>query len=100
MLRLATDIFVHAQESDAFSASIQECVYGGSILINPSWIMYKEFDNVGIDYLTYNSYEQIGEYINNIIDKKVDINNSDKVHLLYDKYSWQAVKEDWLKLYS
>ena len=34
------------------------------------------------------------------IDKKVDINNSDKVHLLYDKYSWQSVKEDWLKLYS
>lgn len=100
MLRLATDIFVHAQESDAFSASIQECVYGGSILINPSWIMYKEFDNVGIDYLTYRSYEQIGEYITNILDNKVDIDNSDKVHLLYNKYSWQAVKKDWLKLYS
>lgn len=99
MLRIATDIFIHAQESDAFSASIQECVYAGSILLNPSWIMYKEFDDIGIDYIKYNSFDELPMIIKNITDGKIKISNNGKVRELYKKYSWNAVKEDWLKLY-
>lgn len=99
VLRIATDIFIHAQESDAFSASIQECVYAGSILLNPSWIMYKEFDDIGIDYIKYNSFDELPMIIKNITDGKIKISNNGKVRELYKKYSWNAVKEDWLKLY-
>lgn len=99
MLRNATDIFIHAQESDAFSASIQECVYAGSVLINPEWIVYKEFDDIGIDYIKYRSFNELPLIIKDISDGNVNIYNADKVKELYEKYSWNAVKKDWLKLY-
>ncbi|WP_294464380.1 glycosyltransferase [uncultured Anaerofustis sp.] len=99
MLRNATDIFIHAQESDAFSASIQECVYGGAVLINPEWIVYKEFDDIGIDYIKYRSFNELPLIIKDISDGNVNIYNADKVKELYEKYSWNAVKKDWLKLY-
>ena len=99
MLRIATDIFIHAQESDAFSASIQECVYGGAVLINPEWIVYKEFDDIGIDYIKYDSFDELPFIIKDISDGNVNIYNADKVKELYEKYSWNAVKKDWLKLY-
>lgn len=99
MLRLATDVFIHAQDSDAFSASIQECVYSGSILLNPSWIIYKEFDDLGIDYIIYNSFSEIDGYLRKVINKEVLFDNTKKSNLLYNKYSWHAVKNDWEKLY-
>lgn len=99
MLRIATDIFIHAQESDAFSASIQECVYGGAVLINPEWILYKEFDDIGIDYIKYDSFDELPFIIKDISDGNVNIYNIDKVKELYEKYSWNAVKKDWIKLY-
>ncbi|WP_290772816.1 glycosyltransferase [Anaerofustis sp.] len=99
MLRLATDVFIHAQDSDAFSASIQECVYSGSILLNPSWIIYKEFDDLGIDYIIYNSFSEINRYLRKVINKEVLFDNTKKSNLLYNKYSWHAVKNDWEKLY-
>ena len=99
MLRNATDIFIHAQESDAFSASIQECVYGGAVLINPEWIVYKEFDDIGIDYIKYRSFNELPLIIKDISNGNVNIYNADKVKELYEKYSWNAVKKDWIKLY-
>ena len=99
MLRIATDIFIHAQKSDAFSASIQECVYAGSVLINPEWIVYKEFDDIGIDYIIYRSFNELPLIIKDISDGNVNIYNADKVKELYEKYSWNAVKKDWIKLY-
>ena len=61
--------------------------------------MYKEFDNIGIDYIKYNSFDELPMIIKDITDGKIKISNNGKVRELYKKYSWNAVKEDWLKLY-
>ncbi len=48
---LATDIFIHMQVSDAFSSSIAEHLLLGHILINGSWLKYKDLDDNGVFYI-------------------------------------------------
>lgn len=100
VLRIATDIFIHAQTTDAFSGSIRECVYAGSVLINPAWIHYDKFDSDGIEYLTYSTFDELPGMVedfisgNTIIDTK---SNSDKV---YNRYTWDAVRSQWAELFN
>lgn len=97
-LRYASDIFIHAQITDAFSASVQEYLYAGSILINPKWIKYGELKKSGIKYYEYSEFNEIPEIIENIfLGSKV--NNQEVKDLLWEMSSWQAVKKNWLKLY-
>lgn len=49
---LSTDIFIHMQVSDAFSSSISEHLLLGHILINGSWLPYKDLDDNGVFYIS------------------------------------------------
>ena len=51
---LSTDVFIHMQVSDAFSSSIAEHLLLGHILINGSWLPYKDLDDNGIFYISSN----------------------------------------------
>lgn len=48
----ATDIFIHMQVSDAFSSSISEHLLQGHVLINATWLPYKDLDDNDIFYLS------------------------------------------------
>ncbi len=48
----ATDIFIHMQVSDAFSSSISEHLLQGHVLINATWLPYKDLDDNGVFYLS------------------------------------------------
>lgn len=98
-LRMATDIFIHAQTSDALSGSIREMIYAESILINPSWIEYSDFQKAGISYLQYDFFSEIPNLIINIINKKTVIDLKKNAELAYDRYSWESVSSQWMEIY-
>lgn len=100
-LRLAIDIFIHAQTTDAFSASIREYLYAGAILINPAWINYSEYRKNNVSYFEYSTFEQLNDLLDEIIanfeqyKKKVQGNRE----CIGKKYSWETVEKEWNNLY-
>ena len=98
-LRIAADIFVHAQISDALSASIQEYVYAGAVVLNPMWIKYIETEEIGIDIKEYSKFEEIADIVKEICDKGIKTNNENRM-ALEQLTSWSSVRKGWLMLYN
>lgn len=97
-LRVATDIFVHAQTTDALSGTIRECIFSEAILINPIWIRYQEYEKLGVDYIEYEQFDLLPEIIDDYLDGKYHIDTKRNAKLVSSVYSWDAVREDWLKV--
>jgi len=95
VLRVATDIMIHAQTTDALSGSIRECLYAGTILINPSWITYDEFSKLGINYLQYNSFDELSCLLEDTILKIKEYDTSKNSSIINDYYSWEYQKKNW-----
>lgn len=99
-LRIGTDIIVHAQTTDALSGSIREAIYAESILINPTWIHYSEFDEYGVEYIKYNSFNDLCEHITAAINKNVSVNTKKNSEIMHHQYSWDAVYRDWTEIFN
>lgn len=97
-LRIATDIIIHAQVSDAFSGSIRESVFAGAILINPAWIHYDQFDTDGVEYIKYEHYCEIPYILERIMTKDIEINSANNTKVIENNYSWNAVKDQWMSI--
>lgn len=84
-LRNVCDILIHAQLTDAFSASIQESLYHGSIILNGSWLPYDELPNYENSMVIYDNLSDIPSKLIEVIDN-------------YDEYKAKvAVNKDVLK---
>ena len=97
-LRIATDIFIHAQTSDAFSATIQECLYAGAVVLNPNWIQYDELREIGVDYIEYSNFEELPGIIRNLLSNPIESCETNK-EKLSGITSWEKTRDDWLDLY-
>ena len=100
ILRQATDIFIHAQITDAFSATVREVIYSNAILINPNWIHYDEFDAHGVEYLQYSEFCEITQIVENVLNGKISIDIERNAEIVYSHYSWDAVLKDWQRIYN
>lgn len=69
-LRTICDVMLHAQLTDAFSASIQESLYSGSIIINGSWLPYNELPNYKECVVEYDDISQISNTLENVLKDK------------------------------
>lgn len=99
-LRYISDIMIHMQDSDQFSASIVEYLYAENVLINCSWIDYKELKEWGVYYrevLNYNELEMT--LIDTIKNIDVEKNKLNARLILNSKLDWEVVIEKWNKLY-
>lgn len=67
-LRKVSDILIHAQLTDAFSASIQECLYSGCIVLNGSWLKYTELPQSETRLVEYDNISDIPHFLAKIID--------------------------------
>jgi len=97
-LRLATDVFIHAQTTDAFSASVLEYLFAGAVVINPKWISYEELRDLGIEYIEYSNFDELPEIIEQLLDSEINVFESNRIKL-ESLSSWASVKEKWLALY-
>ncbi|MCQ2076697.1 MAG: hypothetical protein MJZ20_06660 [Bacteroidaceae bacterium] len=66
--RVLCDVMIHAQITDAFSASIQECMYSGSIIINGDWLPYEDIENYHSRVLEYSEINQIPQVLRYAIE--------------------------------
>ncbi len=63
-LRMATDIFVHVQTTDAFSGSVQEYILCKKKIVQGSWIKYEVINDIRpLFYFPVDKLENLGEVI-------------------------------------
>lgn len=100
-LRLASDIAINIQVTDAFSASIQEHLYSQNIVIVGDWLPYDKLEQGGVYYIK-TSLENLNLHIEETITnypiiKERSLVNKERMHQLS---SWDVVTRDWVKLYT
>jgi len=103
ILRLAADIFLYAQTTDALSASVIEYLYSGCVLVKPDWLGYPELDSRNVKYISYAdfdglqaSFEQAIEVIEDKDKLREYQNNRD---ILWNMNSWDVVAPKWRAIY-
>lgn len=101
-LRAATDIFIHAQTTDALSCAMLEHLYAGSVVVNGSWLRYGTLTKNNVYYKSFDSFDSLSDAIAIVID---NINNEEELsshnrEIISQISSWDGLRPIWLKLYS
>lgn len=102
ILRKNVDIFIHAQTTDALSASMLEYLYAGAIVINGAWLNYDILEKAGIFYFTFENFQELTQLMETIINNRQEYaaRFSKNRKALYALNSWNAVRNDWYALYA
>lgn len=100
MLRVATDIYINAQITDAFSGSICEILYAKNVLLNAAWLHYSELDQYQMSYVEFRTFDELTCILQKCINKEYDLDleyNKDKIaHLRM----WRYVNKQWYSIYN
>lgn len=96
-LRIITDIFINAQTTDAFSGSVCENLYAGTLLMNAQWLCYQEFKDYDFKYMEFEDIHQIGQLIIRAFEQETDV--SQNKDLIWRLRSWECCGPRWLKVY-
>ncbi|MFN4201146.1 MAG: glycosyltransferase family 4 protein [Fervidobacterium gondwanense] len=103
VLRKATDIMVNVQVSDALSASMQESLYAGSIVINGEWLDYSELKREGAYFETIPRLgpgllsSKIAYVIENLYELKEKTVVNKKI--IAKRCDWEEVANNFLTIY-
>lgn len=71
-LRSICDIMLHAQLTDAFSASLCESLYAGAVILNGSWLVYNDLPDCHQRFVEYDSMEEIPQKLSDVIHNYAD----------------------------
>ena len=93
-LRVATDVFINAQTTDAISASVMEAYYAGACLISAEWLKYQEFSNWNLDYTNFKSFDELNEAFVKCLDCGFDHCNRNRIEI-FKAISWNTCKYRW-----
>ncbi|MEO5357129.1 MAG: hypothetical protein H7844_07515 [Nitrospirae bacterium YQR-1] len=101
-LRASVDVMVHVQITDSFSASMQEHLYCGSVVINGSWLPYKFLKDRDVFFLEVNSVSEIADKIIYAYDNMRQLKDSCMANrsIMWDLSSWQRNFPRWEALYT
>lgn len=95
-LAIATDVYLHLRDTDAFSNALKEHVFAGSHIIKGDWLKYPELDDMNAPVESIPSFEALGACIERVIEKT---QISDAITLfepIYELYSTNAIEKQWL----
>lgn len=101
-LRVATDIFIHAQTTDALSCAMLEHLFAGSIVVNGAWLRYGTLAKNKVYYRSFDSFRTLSDellaVINNINEGycKASYNRDIISHIS----SWESLRPFWLQQYA
>lgn len=103
-LRESSDVFIHAQTTDAFSASVQEYLYARKLVFNPVWIQYRDMKDKGIYFKEYKDYDELirllSEYLENGISEEERQRLIRNSGIIWKLSSWGALSSGWKGLYN
>jgi len=94
-IRLATDIFIHIQDTDAYSATIQEFLLTDTIVFNGAWTRYPNLETNGIPYLLVNNISDLDHDILGYLNKSRTCHISEDCKKTIKTLSWNNKGKEW-----
>lgn len=67
-IRLVCDVLLHAQPTDAASASFFECMYSGAICVNGTWLPYEHIEDYHHRVIEYGDIPQLTGIVQDIVE--------------------------------
>lgn len=97
-LAIATDIYIHMRNTDAFSNALKEHVFAGSEVIMGNWLKYIELEKMGADYVSVGSFEEMRKELENKLSS-YSIKKDIKLFMsIYEMYSTDSIIKQWSKV--
>ena len=96
-LRIVTDIFINAQTTDAFSGSVCENLFAGTLVINAAWLRYQEFEKYDFQFSEFDDFDSLPEYICDALQCEYDLSENKK--LVWNLRSWECCAPKWERVY-
>ena len=96
-IRIITDIYVNAQITDAFSGSVCENLFSGTVLINAKWLRYQEFKDYDFKFLEFENFEEINQLIKVAMERQIDVSSNKE--LVWQLRSWECCAPKWERMY-
>ena len=100
IIQKSTDIFIHIQKTDAYSASVQENILCNNFIINGSWIRYPDLETDGIPYYLVDETDDIAEIIRLYIDGAIKLKISSNTLSSIIKNGWSIKGQQWDDFFS
>ena len=95
-LRIATDVFINSQATDAFCNAFKEYMYARVQIISASWLHYPEIDKFPLyvnEFTNFNEIPRLLEYP--LDDDKLDWNRNK----IKEEITWEACRNKWAEIY-
>ena len=96
-MSLATDIYIHMRDTDAFSNALKEQVYAGAIVIQGAWLKYIELDEMGAPVIKVDSFDNLLHTLEKLLE---NFHSKGKTLFepMYALYSPVEINKQWNKI--
>lgn len=98
-LSLATDIYLQLRFTDALSASMQEQIYAGSVVIRGSWLEYDELENTELPIYKIDSMDELNRTIISVLDNFENIHHEILPAYIHEMSSGKQSQEQSFRIY-
>lgn len=90
-------MFIHAQKTDANSASIAEYMICGTTIVNAAWLNYSNREIYGKPYYEFSDFRELPEVILNAYNNGSLV--SEELVSDMKKLGWKYWASKWIDLY-
>lgn len=94
-LAIATDIYLHLRDTDAFSNALKEHIYAGSRVITGEWLKYIELEQMNAPFESISSISDLSSVLENKIKVFKISDEIDLFKPIYDMYSTENIINQW-----
>ena len=94
-LAIATDIYLHLRDTDAFSNALKEHVYAGSEVVSGKWLKYIELDEMNAPVKYISDFNQLRDTLETMIENYSPKNEVVLFEPIYNLYSTENIVKAW-----
>lgn len=98
-LSIASDIYVNSRDTDAFSNSMKEQLFAGTLMIQGKWLEYDELDAISWPRVIINDRTELPTVVRDIIENHPDKIKKNSCKFIWETFSGPGVRKQWDNLY-
>ncbi|MBR7033791.1 MAG: hypothetical protein IKI03_09195 [Clostridia bacterium] len=96
-LRVASDVYINAQVTDALSTSMLEHIYAGCEVLVGSWLSYPELREWGVSIGEFADFNELAGLIEKrLVGQSANKEELERNHQILHRYlSWETCRKKW-----
>ena len=95
MLAVATDIYLHVRDTDAFSNALKEHVFAGSNIIKGDWLSYIELTEMNALVKSIATLDDLSTALENALNDYIPCEKITLFAPIYEMYSTESINAQW-----